>query len=308
MILNEEGKIEFLESNFHPYFDIQLSSNITEENITQFVNFVLPISTINQSYAILTDMRSFFNDDFTNVIFTSADEKYLYRYECYQDVYFIRMQPFRSTIRMHILPKKYDASNAKTDSSILIFKDNKQNIDSNNFNCTEEYERHTDGANINLYYKEDEQDFSNGMYKFDIKEKTKNFKNLQINLGYSYNDTNPTNPLEICHYTGVLDESDENGTLLDDGEFTKWNLSLMDANYDNISLYTNTSKRQKLVNGSIQWPTNTTPYDDGEDHTLGFNNSHTINTLYHKTIKYFNGDIYIEENNHYLIQLWTEAI
>ena len=37
-------------------------------------------------------------------------------------------------------------------------------------------------------------------------------------------------------------------------------------------------------------------------------NEHTINTLYHKTIKYFNDDIYIEENNNYINADWDETI
>ena len=303
MILNEYGKTEFLKSNFHPYFDIQLSSNIVEENIEQFVNFTLPIETIDEDYAITTDMKSFFNDDYTNVIFTSADEKYLYQYECYKDIYFIRIKPFQSTIRMHILPKKYNASD-----SILIFKDEEHINDIlDHLTYEDKYEYDDSKELINLYYQENTKKTTNGMYQFDIKEKTKNFKNLQINLGYSYNDTNPTNPMEIKHYTGVLDHSDENGMLIQNNEFTEYNLSLMDANYDNVSSYTNTSKQQELINNNIEWPTDTIPYSDGdENHEKGFDNPHKIDTLYHKIIKYFNGDIYIEEGNQYFTQLWTE--
>lgn len=233
MILNEQGKEEFLNSNFHPFFDIQLSVDITEENVEQFVNYVLPISKIDETYAITTDMRDYFNEDYSNVIFTSTDEEHIYRYECYRDVYFIRLHPFEKSIRMHILPKRYDASNTKTDTAFLIFKDNKQTIDENNFSCTPEYERHDEEYKVNLYYKEDTKKTSNGMYKFNIKEQAKNFRNLQINAGYSYNDTNPTSPMELKHYTGILDESDEDGIPVAPGEFTEFNLSLMDTNCDN---------------------------------------------------------------------------
>ena len=308
MILNEQGKEEFLNNNFHPFFDIKLVTEASEENIEQFVNYVLPISVIDEQYSITTDMKIFFNDNYNNVVFTSADETNIYQYECYQNVYFIKMKPFQKQIRMHILPKKYDASD-----DILIFKDNKQTIGEDNFNCTSEYERKQDKTNINLYYKENTAKSSNGIYKFNIKDKTKNFRNLQINMGYSYNDTNPTNPLKIKHYTGVLDESDEDGVSISPNEFTEFNLSLMDVNCDHNltqpsnSEYTNVSQQQELVNNTIQWPSNVIAYSDREtDHVLGLNNPHTTNTTYHKTIKYFNGDIYIEENNKYLIQLWTE--
>ncbi len=237
MKLNEQGKREFLESNFHPYFDITLSSDVIESNIEQFVNFVLPISVIDEEYAITTDMKEYFNDDYTNIVFTSTDEQYIYKYEFYQNVFFIRLRPFQSTIRMHILPKKYDASNTGTDSALLIFKDNKQVIDDNNFSCTSEYERHNEATDktVNLYYKENTQKTSNGMYKFDIKDKAKNFKNLQINMGYSYNDSNPTDPMKLKHYTGVLDESDEDGIPISESnaDLTEFNLSLMDLNCDN---------------------------------------------------------------------------
>lgn len=234
MILNEQGKEEFLRENFHPYFDITLSANIEEKKVEQFVNYVLPISEIDKQYSITEDMRVFFNDDFNNVIFTSTDEQHIYQYECYQNVYFIRLKPFEKTIRMHILPKRYDASNAKTETSLLFFKDNKQSIDDNNFSCTPEYKRLSNKNNINLHYKKNLQMTSHGIYKFDIKEQAKNFRNLQINMGYSYNNSNPTNPMKLKHYTGILDESDEDGIRIENNEdFTEFNQSLMDVNCDN---------------------------------------------------------------------------
>lgn len=227
MILNEQGKEEFLRNNFHPFFDIKLVTDASEENTEQFVNYVLPLSVIDEQYAI-TDMQIYFNNDYNNVIFTSVNEEHLYQYEIYQGIYFIRMRPFEKEIRMHILPKKYNVSD-----NILIFKDNEETIDSNNFSCTTEYQRKENNKNINLYYKENTQKTSDGIYKFPIKNKTKNFRNLQINMGYSYNNTNPTNPMMLKHYTGVLDESDEDGVPVPPNEFTEFNLSLMDVNCDN---------------------------------------------------------------------------
>ena len=115
--------------------------------------------------------------------------------------------------------------------------------------------------------------------------------------------------MKIEHYTGILDESDENGILLEPNQFTEFNLSLMDTNCDNNCnncSYTNTSQPQQLVNNEIQWPTEVIPYND-EVHEKGFINSHDIDILYHKTIKYFNGDIYIEEDGHYINENWDEV-
>ena len=301
MLLNEDGKKEFLKSNFHPYFDINLESNIIPEQALQFVNITLSLDDIDSQYD-LEDLKVFFNDEYNNIVFTSSDDQNIYRYEFYHDVYFIRAEPFDSTIRMHMLPKKYDASNTLSDFPVLFFKDENQTIDETNFSCTEEYTRYDDKNPINLYYQEAEKSPSNGLYKFDIRQHTKNFNNLQINLGYSYNDSNPTD--EIKHYTGILDESDETGIPVSQENFTEWNMSLMDTNYDNVSDYTNTSKMQEL---NQIWPTDTIPYNDGE-HTVGFNNPHNINTVYHKTIKYFNDNIYIEENGQYIKQLWIESL
>lgn len=299
MLLTNEGKKEFLKSNFHPYFDISLSTNIKEENINGFVNITIPLEKLNE-FNDMEALSFLFNEEYNNVIFTSDDNS-IFKYEIYQDVYFIRMEPFSSVLRMHIIPKKYDASDTQSNTPILFFKERKETIDENVFSCTEQYERKEDGAPINLYYTEEEKESSNGIYKFDIKKYTRDFKRIQINSGYSYNNTNPTN--EINHLTGILDESDQNGNTTEN--FNEWNISLMDANYDNLSSFTNVAKPQKLENNTITWPTDTTPYPDNN---TGFNNPHTINQKYHKTIKYFNDDIYIEENGNYLNADWNEQI
>jgi len=300
MILNEEGKKEFLTSDFHTYIDIELSCDIKTNNITQFSNFVLPIQKLYE-YIDEQYLKSLFNKEYNNVFFTTQDNNVIHRYEYYQKVFFIRMTPFGS-LRMHFVPKKYDASDSKTDKAILIFKDNKQNINKNNFSCTEEYQRDNEKNTINLYYQLTEQKPSNGLYLFNIKNQTKNLNKLQINMGYSYNDTNPTDKLK--HYTGVLDMSNQNGDLITDNNYTEYNKTLVDANYDNVSDYTNVSKMITIEN-SPQWPSDTTPYNDNV-HDVGFNNEHTINQIYHKTIKYINDDIYIEENNESIIQMWNE--
>lgn len=296
MLLNEEGKKEFLKTKFHQFFDIRLQEieSINENGIEQFVNFVLPLEKINE-YFILSEIRKIFNDDYNNVIFTPADDyESIYKYEFYGDRFFIRMKPFSTVIRMHIVPKKYDASNATTDDNLLFFKDKKQKINNKNFSCTAEYKRQ--GKNINLYYQEQTEKPSNGFYKFDIKKYTQNMRNLQINYGYSYNDTNPTN--KIWHLTGIIDESDEQGNKITSDNFTEFNSSLVDANCDNRLNKTNKIIQLKIDN-QIDWENYYT--DSG-----GFNNRHGINTVYHKTLKYFNDDLYTEENSQYYLVDWVE--
>ena len=302
MLLNNEGKLEFIKDNFHPYFDITLTSNIVAENVNEFVNFVLPIEKIyNYDLEDENGLKKIFNDDFNNIVFTANDNKTLFKYEVYKKVFFIRMPFYCDVIRMHIIPKKYDASDEKSENPLLFFKADKETITEDNFSCTEQYERKEDRKNINLYYTEETQIDSNGIYKFDIKRYTRNLQKLQINSGYSYNDTNPSD--EINHYTGILDESDENGDPV--SVFTEFNLALMDANYDNICDFTNTIKAQEINNDETIWPTNTNPYPNASN---GFDNSHSINTVYHKTIKYFNDDIYTEEDGSYLTADWDETI
>lgn len=302
MILSDSGKKDFLKSNFHQYFEINLSlsdDNMNMENLTDFVNFVLPLSKINEEYS-LEDISDFFNDDYNNIIFTSHDNKYIYPYEFYQNIYFIRLNPFDSTIRMHFVPQKYDASDT-LNSPILIFKDNKQNIDENNFACTEHYERDETKNTINLYYQEETQEQSNGFYKFDIKEQAQNFTNLQINMGYSYNDTNPTN--KIKHITGILDASDENGNRLESNQFTEFNYTRVDINLDNYA--TNRDQDNNLTtDGSIRinpnWEKIPSNITTGE-----ISNPHQVNKIYHKTIKYFNDVLYVEENGKHYTSTWV---
>ena len=54
MLLTIEGKKEFLKTRFHQFFDIELKNTIEidENSIEQFVNFVLPLSKLNEYYDI----------------------------------------------------------------------------------------------------------------------------------------------------------------------------------------------------------------------------------------------------------------
>ena len=190
----------------------------------------------------------------------------------------------------------------------MFFKDNQYEITEDIFSCSSEYERLNNFKNINLYYQEDQELPSNGFYKFDIRDKTKGMKKLQINFGYAYNNTNPTN--KNWHITGIIDESDEYGQHIDPSEFTEYNEALVDANSDNRLNFTNKILQQKIKNNQIDW-------SDLYIHDGGFDNPHIPSTYdasaeiisqYHKTLKYFNDDLYIEEDEKYHIVDWIEII
>ena len=268
MLLTNEGKKEFLKTKFHQYFDITLDNDIViqEDSIVQFVNFILPLSKINEYYDIQS-LKPFLNSDYNNVIFTPYDNNnIIYDYEFYQGDYFIQMKPFSKTIRMHIIPKKYNASNTTSDHPILLFKNSQYDIDSDIFSCSSQYHRINSFKNINLYYDESTKQKSNGFYKFDIKDKTRDLNNLQINLGYAYNDTNPTN--DIWHVTGIIDESNEQGEPISSDQYTSYNEALVDINGDNNLDYTNKIVQERIHNNQIDW-------DDLYVHEGGFNNPHS---------------------------------
>ena len=300
MHITEENQKIFLKSKFHQCFDITLNQeiNIVEDNIEQFVNFVLPLDMLPfiEQENNIGDFSRFLNDSFDNVIFTPYnDDSKIYDYEFYANRYFIRMKPFCKTIRMHIIPKKYQAS-----KKILFFRDNEQKINSENFICTNEYERDSEKKTINLYYKENTEKDSFGFYKFDIKEHTKNMDKIQINFGYSYNDTNPNpDPIKNKHFTGILDYSNENGIRIPESEFTEYNSTLMDYNADRNADYTNKIAQNSVNNNGINW--DNIRVCDG-----GFNVNHQINQVFHKTLKYFNDDLYTEEDGKSHVEDWIE--
>lgn len=300
MLLTTEKKKEFLKTRFHQFFDIELKNtiNINESNIEHFVNFVLPLSKLNEYYDI-NDFKKFLNNNYNNVIFTpSNNSDIIYDYEFYQGVYFIKMKPFSKKIRMHIIPKKYNASNTASNNPILFFKDNQYEITENIFSCSDEYKRINSFKNINLYYKLSQELPSNGFYKFNIKDKTKDIKNLQINLGYAYNDTNPTD--KNWHVTGIIDESNEIGQLIEPNEFTGFNEALVDVNSDNRLDYTNKILQQKITNNQIDW-------DNLYIHNGGFNNTHIPSILHNNSDEILSKYHELSDNVYYLFRgdCWT---
>ena len=303
MILAKEGQIDFINNHYHPFFEINIQNDTLESaaevSYFDFVNLVLRFEELGSKYDIAR-LSNLFNDDYTNVIFTSKDNKNIYRYEYYNGAFFIRIDSYtfgtNDPIRLHIIPKKYDASSSKTNFPVLIFKDTPQAIkESSNFFLSPYDTR--DKTRINLFYTEDEKQQCVGHYQFDIREKAKNLNILQINLGYAYDNTNPTN--EIRHLTGVLDFSDADGNRVVGGNTTEFNKTLIDANYDHVANFPRTITEVSYEGDLIKWPTKT-------QFQNGLTDTHDINTVYHKTLKYFNDDLYTEENGNYMILDWIE--
>lgn len=307
MLLNNEGKKDFLKSRFHQYFDITLKP-LGDANIEHFVNFTLSLNQINDLYD-LSSMEKFFNEGYNNIIFTSQDNANIYDYEFYKGFFYIRIKPFSNIVRMHIIPKKYDASNTLSSNPILIFKDS--DIEDLDFSCTENYERLDKEEKINLYYKLSQIQDESGLYKFDIRNKTRDMKNLQINAGFAYNDTDPNDkPLSdtnhTYHFLGITDESDEHGNEISESEFTEFNDSLL-LRVNRIENGRDEIVQTNHVKDFLNTPSSVdSVIYDIDSTTNSMKKNHERNELYHIQMKYFNDNLYVEEDGDYIIQDWRE--
>ena len=92
MLLAKEGQIDFIENHYHPFFEINIQNdllkNITGKFYFDFVNLVLKLDDLgaNNKYDV-NRLANLFNDERTNVVFTSGDNKKIYRYEYYNGVF-----------------------------------------------------------------------------------------------------------------------------------------------------------------------------------------------------------------------------
>lgn len=314
-----------------PSGSVNLTINIDEVKDKQWKDF----------YYHIKDYISYVEEDgkkiltFENLLFTDGDNiSNLYSYEYYKGILYIKMTSYTKKVAMHIIPKSYYSMD-----KVLIFKDSDVQDMSKHFSCTDEFYSRHDNNRINLYYqkidldkqqkgdrsrqdrcpnfglydktnpqslfqkiqdgnwvKENYRDMY-GEYIFDISTQTKNMRNLQINTGYYYNDASPYNAI---HYTGVQD--DTNNAVED-------KCVLLDTNFDDIrdDNYTNVIKQMEYIkeSNSMSWPKTNNIMEN-----KGFINSHSqdkdIGNLNHKTIKYFNDDLYVEEKNKYIEASWVD--
>lgn len=262
----------------------------------------------------ISTLSPFFNTDMNNVVFTPKNNlDKIYRYEYYKGVYYIKLQPYSKKITMHLLPKYYDCSD-----NVLIFRDNE--IKSENIRKTDDYYHFKSQSPINSYFMVNNvirdrtsPDISEQQYSptdsfceffYDISNRTKSFKNLQICSGYRYNNSTP---YFSVHFTGIRDNTN---IQVED------RCTLIDANFDNIE--------NVLLNGeqidSIEANNITQYYYDDEFYIpknpmisyarYNINHLENIERLYHKNLKYINDTLYSEERNlnnkKYTIANWND--
>lgn len=235
----------------------------------------------------------YFNSELTNVVFTPRDDiTKIYQYEVYKGVYYIKLQPFSQNIRMHLLPKSYDCSN-----EILILKDD---MTKPNIIKSDDYYYFENGNPINSYYIEngeirDRENISDRTYNindweetfcdfsYDIKNSTKTFKNLQICMGYRYNNSTP---FYSVHFSGVRDNTNVQ---------IKDRCTLIDVNFDEIENKSNNITQYHYTqNKELYLPKD--PRDIKEPNTyIDIDHVSIIGETNHKILKYINDFLYSEE-------------
>ena len=290
-------------------------TSTAEETSETEGNNQTPSSQKDNHYDELLKLSRYLNSDLTNVVFTPQnDTTKLYRYEVYKNILYIRLEPYSTKIRMHILPKGYDCSN-----QLLFFKDNM--IDKRTIHQTisnpKYYKIYEDIEEINAYFQENEEDRDRTSaqtaqppydetgvettfceFDYDISKEANSYENIQICSGYSYNHTSP---YYAIHYTGVKDE--EKNRAPED------RCSLIDGNVDEVKDKTNIITHMVYDdNGSSDWNDDTIsfpPYNDIDD-LCGFGSTQQYHTndenlyvTHHKVIKYINHDMYTEEDIDY---------
>ena len=265
------------------------------------------------AYDDLLKMSLYFNSDMSNIVFTPQnDSTKLYRYEVYKGVMYIRMEPFSDKIRMHILPKGYDCTN-----QLLFFKDNMVEKRKPVLQDDSRSYKVYDIDDINAYFQEggEDRDRTSAQsaqppydetgvertfceFDYDISKEAKSYENIQICSGYNYNHTSP---YYAIHYTGVKDE-EENRAPED-------RCTLIDGNMDEVKDKTNIITHMVYDdNNSPEWNDDIIsfpPYNDipvlckfgstEKYHT----NDENLYITHHKIIKYFNHDMYTEEDINY---------
>lgn len=328
------AKQEILDTEFHQYCFITLDEDfIVDDTYTlsdeQHVNVVIPfekILDVESGYG-LSHLLKFFNKDFSNILITNANNfKVIHKCEVYKNILFIRLKPYTTQIALHILSKSYDGTDnilffkdefmkdenfsytSKTSNHYKIYTDTEHNninlyyqtynkdrdeetkpypmfskFDANNI-MYYRYEEEEDNGITNLVWQEDVYESTYGEFEFNIQNRNVvNRQNTQINAGYRYNNSSPQNAI---HYMGIKDNTNENPAD---------RCSLIDTNFDNITSNSNVIEQFDLdSNDNLVFPQTASPLNEGFTHESGLH-SENIGRLYHKTIKYYNDAIYVEE-------------
>ncbi len=307
MLLNDEGKKELLNTKFHRYFDLELNEiNINEDNINQFVNLTIKLDTILNFCSENDISTNIFNDNFNNIIFTPSNSQDIYSYELYKNIFYIRMNPFSKEIRMHITPKIYDASNT-SNNPVLFFRDSQifkteSHPNETFIKATDFYDRDStqdDKVNLNWLKSTVDKNNSNvtdkaGAYLFNIKDKTVGMQNIQINTGYYYNNSNPTD--EFNHYIGIIDETNfgKDDELIEESVTLVNRVSTPDSSTfkdDIIKLSIDAYKNMKNAEYSLS----NNPGDERDSDDVDIEK----NKEYEKVLKYFGDSLYVFTDENY---------
>ena len=282
IILKEQlGELWYIPpSEFPSYEWTDYNTSVHVEDFTNtFINVLYP----------------YFNEEMTNVVFTPQDDyTKIYRYEIYKGVFYIKLQPYSNKIRMHLLPKYYDCSD-----SILFLKDD---ITEPIIKKSDDYYHFAERSPINAYYLQNNEirdrtaildeergynlsDWTNTFcdFSYDTKEDTKGLDNIQICVGYRYNNSSP---YYSVHYTGVRDNTniqiEDRCTLidanLDNIEEISNNITQYSYNTENNELYI---QKPAIIRGTYDEP--------NTDHVT------EVGPVYHKILKYINDLMYSEE-------------
>lgn len=277
------------------------------------------VSLFNENSEDISILSPYFREDMKNLVFTSpTNTNILYPYEVYKGVIYLKLYPYSSTVRMHILPRTYDCSNT---GDVLILTD--EDIERRVVTQSENYKIYEEKDNINAYFQENNKDrdrttITNRDYNknnwqedsigksktfadfsYNVSDKTKRLNNLEICTGYRYNNTTPYYAL---HYTGIKDNT---GRPED-------RCTLIDANVDRVKTKTHIITQMAFKDDTPENTEDDIIYikHDPEVYKEVSNFDHIakIGSLNHKILKYINDILYVEEGRSYAVQEWIDRL
>lgn len=285
--LTNEEKITSLKK-FHQYFRITLDRKEESDTPTN-VNLKIKIEDLKTLLQI--DELKFFNDNFTNIVFTPDDDlSHLFKYQYYKDVLYLELDNYYKNIIMHVLPKDYDCMDSiilLTDEDLLndeqyrkffvtdksYYKPSEDNIgidvDSTHTNFAEE---------ANCYYNIPLANikFSNQTF-IDVQS----LNNIQIDAEYKYPDDCSTR----SHIIGLLDNHDRIIDQTTEQKLQETLLGLIVKNNNDVVYSDRIIKTQN----------DTTTAVAGKDNFKLLDPGHTADKVYDMTLKYINDNVYLEE-------------
>ena len=329
--LNESDIKEELEY-FHPYFYMDVLKPEDKEPVG-FINLKIHLDNLYGDGLGFDAISEQWSDNYFTDELKADDFNTVFKYEYYKGMFFIRLDEYVSKIAIHVFPKNYYTMNQllllKEDYNDFTYelkpnttyytRDNYTEEPYNRVNAT--YMMEEDDSYViregrdtyknfskfikqnGMYHKKDEngwvrEDYKDNFVEYDYPLGTINtLPSIEIASGYTYNESCSNN---IEHYIGIKDKTniaDEDRAALIAMNPDKINDVLPDeTNYSTIP--------------QQYWDENKNKTQLSETYTVynnkGLTNPHTINKRYDMTLKYFNDDLYIEENDQYLLSEWED--